>query len=71
MKKTFGTGIDHPHSKRAEFTLKDAAIAFVGSRLSLDASALTFKSGFSGEAAQHAYIKQTHVWPGLSIVNYC
>ncbi|KAF4616615.1 hypothetical protein D9613_008897 [Agrocybe pediades] len=58
--ETFDTGIDHPLSKRADFTLKDAALEFVKSHLSLDSGAITFKSGFSGESAKHAYIKQIH-----------
>ncbi|KAF8156604.1 Fungalysin metallopeptidase-domain-containing protein [Crassisporium funariophilum] len=58
--ETFETGIEHPQSKRAIFDLKDAAIAFAGSHLSVDPSAITFKSGFSGEVAHHAFLRQTH-----------
>ncbi|KDR76559.1 hypothetical protein GALMADRAFT_246955 [Galerina marginata CBS 339.88] len=58
--ETFETGIDHPLSARADWNLKDAALAFVGSHLSLDQGSISFKSGFSGQAALHAYVKQTH-----------
>ncbi|PPQ79236.1 hypothetical protein CVT24_007530 [Panaeolus cyanescens] len=58
--ETFDTGIDHPLSKRDVFSLKDAAIAFAGSRLSMDHSAITFRSGFEGDVAHHAFLKQTH-----------
>ncbi|CAA7257402.1 unnamed protein product [Cyclocybe aegerita] len=58
--ETFDTGIDHPLSKRADFDLKDSAIAFVGSRLSLDSSAIKYKSGFAGQASSNAFLKQVH-----------
>ncbi|KAF9486176.1 hypothetical protein BDN70DRAFT_988183 [Pholiota conissans] len=54
------SGLDHPLSKRADFSLKDATVAFVESHLSLGKGALTYKSGFSGEVAHHAYVKQSH-----------
>ncbi|KAJ3514000.1 hypothetical protein NLJ89_g2625 [Agrocybe chaxingu] len=60
MRQTFDTGIDHPLSKRADFDLKDSAIAFVGSRLSLDSSAIRYKSGFAGQASSNAFLKQVH-----------
>ncbi|KAF9486175.1 hypothetical protein BDN70DRAFT_916399 [Pholiota conissans] len=58
--ETFDTGITHPLFKRSAFTLSDSAKAFVHSRLAVDPSAVTFHSGFSGEVAQHAFLKQTH-----------
>ncbi|KAF8970317.1 Fungalysin metallopeptidase-domain-containing protein [Flammula alnicola] len=58
--ETFEAGIDHPLSKRAAFSLSESAEAFVGSHLSIDSSAINFHSGFSGEVAQHAFLKQTH-----------
>ncbi|KAF8952901.1 hypothetical protein BDZ97DRAFT_2065989 [Flammula alnicola] len=59
--KTFEAGIDHPHSKRGDNSLKDAAVAFVESHLSLDKGALAYQSGYSGDVAQHAYLKQAHI----------
>ncbi|KAF9008254.1 Fungalysin metallopeptidase-domain-containing protein [Cyathus striatus] len=58
--QTFGDGIDHPLSKRAEEDLEGAAISFAQSRLSVNSSTITFKSGFSGDVAKHAFLKQTH-----------
>lgn len=58
--ETFGTGIDHPLAKRDNPDLEESAIAFVGSRLGVSKSAITFKSGFTGETARHAFVKQTH-----------
>ncbi|KAF9057048.1 Fungalysin metallopeptidase-domain-containing protein [Panaeolus papilionaceus] len=58
--ETFDTGIDHPLSKRDAFSLKDAAIAFAGSHLSMDHSAINFRSGFEGDVAHHAFLRQTH-----------
>ena len=59
--KTFGAGIDHPLAKRADESLEDAAVSFVHSRLGLDATSVTYKSGYSGEVAKHAFVKQTFV----------
>lgn len=59
--QTFGDGIDHPLSKRADASLEDIATAFVKSHLSVDSSAVTFKSGYAGEVSSHAYFKQVHV----------
>ncbi|KAL0948150.1 hypothetical protein HGRIS_010766 [Hohenbuehelia grisea] len=58
--ETFGDGIDHPLSKRANPDLKESAIEFTGARLGVDKKSVTYKSGYSGEAARHAYLKQTH-----------
>ncbi|KAF9486110.1 hypothetical protein BDN70DRAFT_794602 [Pholiota conissans] len=58
--ETFGAGIDHPLSKRSKFDLKSAAISFVGSHLSKSASSVAFKSGFSGEVSDHAFLAQMH-----------
>ncbi|KAJ3505748.1 hypothetical protein NLJ89_g7254 [Agrocybe chaxingu] len=58
--ETFNTGVDHPLSKRATFSLSDAAMAFTGSRLSKTASDMVFRSGFSSRLADHAYLSQIH-----------
>lgn len=56
--QTFGVGIDHPHNKRASEDLEGAALSFIQSHLSLSDNEVSFKSGFSGEAAAHAYVRQ-------------
>ena len=56
--KTFGAGIDHPHDKRASEDLEGAALSFVKSHLNISDKDVSFKSGFSGEAAAHAYVRQ-------------
>ncbi|KAJ8699073.1 hypothetical protein PTI98_002228 [Pleurotus ostreatus] len=58
--ETFGTGIDHPLVERDNPDLEESAIAFVGSRLGVSKSAITFKSGFTGETTRRAFVKQTH-----------
>ncbi|CAA7257428.1 unnamed protein product [Cyclocybe aegerita] len=58
--ETFNTGVDHPLSKRAVFSLSDAAMAFTGSRLAKNASDMVFRSGFSSGLAEHAYLSQIH-----------
>ncbi|KAF8624152.1 hypothetical protein AX17_007214 [Amanita inopinata Kibby_2008] len=58
--ETFGEGIDHPLSKRAEFVLHDSAKAFAASRLGVAESNIKVRSGFGGEMASHAYLRQAH-----------
>ncbi|KAG6916533.1 hypothetical protein DXG01_006474 [Tephrocybe rancida] len=62
--ETFGEGINHPLQRRdtgtQNVTLEESSVAFVQQHLDLDPSSITFKSGFSGEVARHAYVKQTH-----------
>ncbi|KAF9488922.1 hypothetical protein BDN71DRAFT_1484991 [Pleurotus eryngii] len=58
--ETFGTGIDHPLSKRDNPDLEESTIAFVESKLGVAKDAISFKSGFAGETAKHAFVKQSH-----------
>ncbi|GLB39392.1 putative fungalysin metallopeptidase (M36) [Lyophyllum shimeji] len=58
--QTFGEGIDHPLSKRTESTMEDSAVAFVGSQLKVDFNTIAVRSGFSGEAAKHVFLRQSH-----------
>ncbi|KAF9446061.1 hypothetical protein P691DRAFT_794998 [Macrolepiota fuliginosa MF-IS2] len=65
--ETFGAGIDHPLSKRDNPDLQESSIAFIQSRLGVNSSAISYKSGFSGETAKHAYVKQIH--NGIPVAN--
>ncbi|KAI0634676.1 Fungalysin metallopeptidase-domain-containing protein [Trametes polyzona] len=56
--ETFGEGIEHPLSKRADASIEDSAIAFVQSRAGVDSDAVHVRSSFEGEAAHHVYVKQ-------------
>ncbi|KAI0688605.1 Fungalysin metallopeptidase-domain-containing protein [Cytidiella melzeri] len=56
--ETFGTGIDHPLAKRASDDLEGAALSFVQSHLGLAAQDVSFKSGFAGDVATHAFVRQ-------------
>ncbi|KAK0431442.1 Fungalysin metallopeptidase-domain-containing protein [Armillaria borealis] len=58
--ETFGEGIDHPVSAFVGASLEDSATSFVASHLGIDPSAVAFKSGFVGEVASHAFVRQTH-----------
>lgn len=58
--ETFGAGIEHPLAERDNPDLEESAIAFVGSKLGVDKKTIAFKSGFTGETARHAFVKQTH-----------
>ncbi|KAJ6448194.1 Fungalysin metallopeptidase-domain-containing protein [Mycena sanguinolenta] len=55
---TFGEGIAHPLIKRAEVTLEEKALAFIQSHLNIAPDAVVFKSGFAGEVAEHAFLRQ-------------
>ena len=57
--QTFGVdGIDHPLSARAEFSLEDAAVSFVQSRLNVTSDVVAYRTGYSNDVVQHAYIHQ-------------
>ncbi|KAI0363435.1 hypothetical protein BV20DRAFT_958322 [Pilatotrama ljubarskyi] len=56
--ETFGEGIEHPLSKRADASIEDAAAAFVQSRVGVASDAVHVRSSFEGEAASHVYLKQ-------------
>ncbi|CDO72836.1 hypothetical protein BN946_scf185002.g21 [Trametes cinnabarina] len=56
--ETFAEGIDHPLSKRSDVSIEDAAVAFVQSRVGIDADAVHVRSSFEGETAGHVYLKQ-------------
>ncbi|KAJ7068336.1 Fungalysin metallopeptidase-domain-containing protein [Mycena amicta] len=64
--ETFGAGIDHPLRKRGA-SLKESAVSFVASHLAIDASSILHSSGYAGEVASHAYLKQ--VINGLPVAN--
>jgi len=65
--ETFGAGIDHPLSKRADLDLDDSAKSFLASHLKVDPAAVTVHSSFSGDVARHAFLKQTH--DGIEFAN--
>ncbi|PFH46766.1 hypothetical protein AMATHDRAFT_153918 [Amanita thiersii Skay4041] len=58
--ETFGEGIDHPFSRRAESSLSDSAKAFAASKMGVDESEIGVRSSFEGEVASHAYLQQVH-----------
>ncbi|CAA7257401.1 unnamed protein product [Cyclocybe aegerita] len=58
--EAFGSGIDHPLSRRQRFDIKDAAKAFVCSRLSVRPAAVSFRSAYTGDKIHYTYLKQTH-----------
>ncbi|KAG6860550.1 hypothetical protein C0995_009944 [Termitomyces sp. Mi166 len=69
--ETYGEGVQHPLQRRddSNVTLEASSVAFVQQRLGVNASVVSFTSGFSGEVAKHAYIKQTHVSHGIDTTN--
>lgn len=59
--ETFGVdGVDHPLSKRDNFDIKDAAVAFVQDKLNVGESAVALKSAYEGDVSGHAFVKQAH-----------
>ena len=76
--QTFGQGEDHPLRKRATDDLEDAAVSYVASKLGINASSVAWKSGFSGEVAHHAFVRQQLVslfacrtWSDLVALKWC
>ncbi|KAJ3513999.1 hypothetical protein NLJ89_g2624 [Agrocybe chaxingu] len=64
--EAFGSGIDHPLSKRQRFDIKDAAKAFICSRLSVRPAAVSFKSGYTGDKTHYTYLKQMHAMANVA-----
>ncbi|KAJ8482472.1 hypothetical protein ONZ45_g14935 [Pleurotus djamor] len=58
--ETFGTGIDHPLSKRDNPDLEESSVAFIESKLKVDKAAIKLRSSFTGETAKHAFLRQVH-----------
>ncbi|KAI0747225.1 Fungalysin metallopeptidase-domain-containing protein [Daedaleopsis nitida] len=56
--ETFGDGIDHPLSKRADAMIEDSAIAFIQAHAGVDSDAVHFRSKFIGESSSVVYFKQ-------------
>ncbi|KDQ15334.1 hypothetical protein BOTBODRAFT_131082 [Botryobasidium botryosum FD-172 SS1] len=57
--ETFGDGVDHPLSKRdTPVSTEEAALSFLESHLGVNASSLSYRTGYSGEVTKHAYIRQ-------------
>ncbi|KAI5116385.1 hypothetical protein M0805_005882 [Coniferiporia weirii] len=57
--ETFGVGIDHPLSKRAESSdVAEIAVSFVTSRLGIKEGGIVFKKSFVSQSATHAFLKQ-------------
>ncbi|KAJ7065817.1 Fungalysin metallopeptidase-domain-containing protein [Mycena amicta] len=67
--QTFGEGIDHPLRRRAdsEASIEERALAFVQAKLGVGEDAVAFRSGFAGEAADHAFLRQ--VIDGVPVAN--
>ncbi|KAG7091369.1 hypothetical protein E1B28_010409 [Marasmius oreades] len=57
--KTFGDGIDLPASFGSA-TIGDKTVSFVSSQLNIDASKVSFKSGYENGVGEVAYARQTH-----------
>ena len=51
-------GLDHPLSARAEFSLEDAAMSFVQSKLNITSDGAAYRTGYASDVGQHAYIHQ-------------
>ena len=59
-------GVDHPLSARSEFDLKDATVSFIQSRLDVQPDAIGFRTGFSNDVTQHAFVRQQIVSHGAA-----
>ncbi|OBZ66603.1 Extracellular metalloproteinase mep [Grifola frondosa] len=56
--ETFGDGIDHPLSKRADASMEDSAVAFMQAHAGISADFVHMHASFSGQTASHVYVKQ-------------
>ena len=56
--QTFGTGVEHALSKRADATVEDAAVAFIKDKLSVSEDSVYIRSTSSNDGIQHAYVQQ-------------
>ncbi|KAJ7925318.1 Fungalysin metallopeptidase-domain-containing protein [Mycena leptocephala] len=65
--ETFGAGIDHGISKRADASLEERALAFMQAHLGVPAEAVAFGSGFASEFSDHAFLRQ--VIDGIPVGN--
>ncbi|KAF8159318.1 Fungalysin metallopeptidase-domain-containing protein [Crassisporium funariophilum] len=58
--ETFDEPLDHALSARQDFDLQHSTTRFLASHFGIDENKITYTSGFHGEVARHAYVKQTH-----------
>ncbi|KAF9010876.1 hypothetical protein BDZ89DRAFT_1024485, partial [Hymenopellis radicata] len=58
--QTFGSGIDHPLSKRSDATLGEMSASFLASHLGVDQDKVAYRTGVHGTTASHAYLRQSH-----------
>lgn len=58
--ETFGTGVDHPLTKRGikDANSAEAAKAFLESKLGVSANAISHKGGSNSDVAEHEYFRQ-------------
>ncbi len=57
--QTFGVdGIDHPLSKRGAFDIQDATVSFIESKTGFKSDGVNFRTSYSSDVTQHAYIRQ-------------
>ena len=60
-------GVDHPLSKRDGFNLKDATVSFIESKTGVKSDNVHFRTSFSNDVAQHAYVRQQIVGIQLAL----
>ncbi|KAG5653645.1 hypothetical protein H0H81_011747 [Sphagnurus paluster] len=79
--QTFGAGLEQPASAAPQ-ALSEESVSFVKSRLGVDTSKVSFKSGYSTKLNRVAYVKQVHngvpfanavaniAWKGNKVVSF-
>ncbi|TFK49223.1 hypothetical protein OE88DRAFT_1713503 [Heliocybe sulcata] len=65
--ETYGAGIDHPLSKRADASIEESTVSFVSSKLGVSADKIQYKSGYDADMHSVAYVKQHH--DGVAFAN--
>ncbi|KAK7685033.1 hypothetical protein QCA50_011869 [Cerrena zonata] len=56
--ETFGAGVDHALSKRADATVEDATVAFISEKLGVTDDNVHIRSTSSIDGVSHAYVQQ-------------
>ncbi|KAF7348992.1 Extracellular metalloproteinase [Mycena venus] len=58
--ETYAEGVVHPLRKRRGVSFKESSVAFLQSRLGIDADKVAFHSGYENDVVSHSYLKQVH-----------
>ncbi|KAH8825825.1 Fungalysin metallopeptidase-domain-containing protein [Flagelloscypha sp. PMI_526] len=58
--ETYGAGLDHKHTKRQDVSIEESVVDFIAEKLSVDKSAINFRTSAKKESGKVAYVTQSH-----------